>query len=133
MTTSGTARTLLGFAAFLQAAGGAIHAAAFGHAVKAIAGTALPALFAGAFKALWLADSTTMFSLAIIFTWIAIRPIAASRAFVMLLALIPAGVGVLIYVFLGGFFAGHLLAATAVLVVIAGRLLPGAPGASLPG
>jgi hypothetical protein len=86
----------------------------------AITGSNLPRFFANSSKALWLADSTTMLSLAALFGLIAARPLVATRAVVMLLALIPAATGVLIYVFLGSFFAGHILMATAVMVFLAG-------------
>ena len=116
---------MLGVASFLMALGGAMHAAAFNRAAVAIAGSNLPRFFGDCSKALWLADSTTMFSLAALFGLIAAKPSAATRPVVMLLALIPAATGVLIYVFLGSFFAGHILMATAILVFFAGVQLSG--------
>ncbi len=104
--------------------GGYVHAAAFGKALAQLATTAMPPFFTNSFKALWLADSTTMLSLMLIFGLIAARPGLASRPLVALLALIPAAIGVLIYVFVGNFFAGHMLMATAAAVLAAAALLP---------
>lgn len=118
-----TSRILLALAALLMGLGGYVHAAAFGKARAQLAGVSLPPFFANSFKALWLADSTTMFSLMLIFALIAARPDVASRPMIGLLALIPAAIGVLIYVFVGNFFAGHMLMATSAFVLLA-ALLP---------
>jgi hypothetical protein len=40
----------------------------------------------------------------------------------MLVALIPGATAVLLYVFLGGFYAGHLLLAASIMAVLAGVL-----------
>jgi hypothetical protein len=103
-------------------AGGYVHAAAFGKARAQLAQTSLPAFFSGSFQALWLADSTTMASLMLLFGALAIRPELASRSVTAMLALIPAAIGALIYVFVGSFFAGHMLVATALLVVVAAAM-----------
>jgi hypothetical protein len=118
-------RLLLVLASFLLALGGAMHASAFPKAVKAVAASNLPPFFAKALKALWLADSTTMFALALIFGLFAIKPWAASRAAVILTSLIPAGIAAMIYLFMGAFFAGHLLFLSAILALIAGTQFRG--------
>jgi hypothetical protein len=66
-----------------------------------------------------------MFILAVVFGLIAVRPSVATRPVAVLLALIPAAIGVLICTFLGGFFAGHILLATAAAVLLAGLQFPG--------
>jgi hypothetical protein len=121
-----TPRFLLAFSSLLLAVGGATHAAAFHLARAAIATSNLPSFFGNSLKLLWLADSTTMFGLAAVFGLIATRPSAATRAVVLLLALIPAVTAVLLYVFLGSFFAGHLLLAAAGMAFFAGLRFPGA-------
>jgi hypothetical protein len=117
-------RLLLAFAALLMALGGFVHAAAFSKARDQLATTSMPPFFTSSFKALWLADSTTMASLMLIFGLIALRPDLASRPVTALLALVPAAIAVLIYVFVGNFFAGHMLMATAAAVIAASCKLP---------
>jgi len=121
---SRTPKFLLAFASALSAAGGALHAAAFGKALTVIGASNLPRFYGGSSKGLWLADSATLFILAAIFGLIAARPAMATGPLVMLVALIPAATAVLLYVFLGNFFAGHLLMAIAALAFGAGMLLP---------
>jgi len=106
--------------------GGASHAAAFNRTLAAVATSDLAPFFGGSLKLLWLADSATMFILAALFGLIASRPITATRPVVLLLALIPAATAVLVYLFLGNFFAGHILLVTAAAVFLAGLLFPGA-------
>jgi uncharacterized membrane protein len=117
-------RLLLVLASLLMGLGAYTHAAAFTKARAALATTPMPLIFAGSFKALWLADSTTMASLTLIFALIAARPNLASRPLTALLALIPAAIGALIYTFVGNFFAGHMLMATAAAVLLAAAMLP---------
>ena len=112
---------MLALAALLQAIGGYAHAFAFFRTMSAAMDASdLSPFLRGSFKGLWLADSTTMFSLAVMFGLVAARPAIASRPLVMLLALIPAATGALIYIYLGPFFAGHILMATAALVALGG-------------
>jgi len=125
-----TPRLLLAFASLLSALGGAIHAAAFRKAQTVITASDLPRFYGGSSKGLWLADSATLFILAVIFALVAARPSTASRSLLMLVALIPAATAVMLYTFLGGFFAGHLLMAIAVLAFLGGLLLPRALGQS---
>ena len=120
-----TSRFLLALSSLLSAAGGAIHAAAFRKALTAINASDLPHFYAGSSKALWLGDSTTLFIVSLILGVIAARPSKAMRAIVVLVALAPLATAILIYTFLGGFFAGHVLLAIAALALLAGMLLPG--------
>jgi len=117
-------RLLLVLASLLMGLGAYTHAAAFTKARTTLAATTMPPFFTGSFKALWLADSTTMASLTLIFALIAARPNLASRPLTALLALIPAAIGALIYTFVGNFFAGHMLMATAAAVLLAAAMLP---------
>ncbi len=119
-----TPRVLLGLASLLSAAGGALHAAAFRKALTAIAASNLPRFYGGSSKGLWLSDSATLLILAAVFGLIAARPSTATRPVVMLVALIPAATAVLLYTFLGSFFAGHLLLVIAALALFAGMQLP---------
>jgi hypothetical protein len=122
--TSGASRVLFAFTSFLQVLGGIAHSFAFPKASAALLRVQLPPFFSNSFKALWLADSTTMFVLAAVLATIAIRPSTVTKPVVLLLGMIPLFVAALIYFFLGGFFAAHLLLATAVLIFIGGGQLP---------
>jgi hypothetical protein len=117
-------RFLLIFASVLLVAGAVIHAAAFHRASAALAASNLSPFFAGSFKLLWLADSTTMLILAAVFGVIAARPSAATRPVVMLVAMVYAAIAVLVYIFLGSFFAGHIMLTIAVAAFLAGLGLP---------
>ncbi len=119
-------RFLLAFSSLLLAVGGALHAAPFGRTQALITASNLTPFLANSYKALWLGDSANMFLLSALFGLIAARPSAAARPVVLLLALIPAATAVLIYVFLGGFFAGHILLATAAVAFFAGLQFPAA-------
>lgn len=128
----GASTFLFGSAAVLSGFGGVMHAAAFRKAVTAFAGSNLPHFYAGSSKGLWLADSATLLILAVIFGVVAVRPSAASRSIVMLVTLIPAATAVLLYTFLGGFYAGHLLLVISALAFFGGLQLrvPQSVGAS---
>ncbi len=120
-------RWLLAGSSLIMALGGPLHAAAFRKAAEVLAAASLPPFYVGSFKALWLADSATLLTLAIVFGFIAASPALASRSVVMLLALIPAATAILIYLFVGGFFAAHLLLAAGAAAFIAGLRFPGTP------
>jgi hypothetical protein len=118
--TDGLARLLVGAASALLAFGGVMHALAFPLADEAAA--SLPAFFAGSLRLLWLADSAVMLTLAMAFALSALRAGAASRLMIAVLSVIPLATAALVYVFLGAFFAGHLLAASGALALL-GSLL----------
>src|SRR4051794_11660900 len=111
-----TPRLLLTISSLLSALGGILHASAFGKTLDAIAASRLPHFYAGGYKGLWLADSATLLILAGLFGFVAARPSTATRPVLIFAALIPAATAVLLYIFLGNFFAGHLLLAVAILV-----------------
>jgi hypothetical protein len=114
------ARFLLGFSSLLAIVGGLMHASAFRKALAAFASSNLQAFFGNSSKALWLGDSSTLIILGAIFGLISIRPAAATGPVIVLLALIPAATAILIYVFVGAFFAGHLLMIIAAAALVAG-------------
>jgi hypothetical protein len=119
-------RFLLAFSAVLLLAGAVIHAAAFRHAAAAIAESNLRPFFGNSSKSLWLGDSATLFGVALLCGLISFRPAAATRPVVMLIAFIPAATAVLLYLFLGSFFAGHLLLISAAAIFFAGAQFPAA-------
>jgi|SRR5437763_610950 len=114
-----TPRILLAFSSFLLIVGAAMHASAFPKTLAAANASNLPFFFAAALKMLWLADSTTLCLVGIAFAWIAGSPSSATRPIVVLLALIPGATAVLIYLFLGTFFAAHLLLVVALMGIVA--------------
>jgi hypothetical protein len=120
-----TPRILLAISSAISALGGAMHASAFRKSLVAIDCSNLPHFYGGSSKGLWLADSATLFILAVIFGLISARPSLATRPLVILVALIPAATAILIYTFLGSFIAGHILLAIAVLAIVGGSQFPG--------
>lgn len=113
-------RLLLALSSLILALGGLAHARAFRGAAAAIRNAHLASsLYGKDFLTLWLADSTTLLAVAALFAMIAARPGAASRALVIVIALIPAATAILIYVFVGNFYAGHLLLGASVASILA--------------
>ena len=118
-------RLLLAASAVVFAFGGIMHAAAYvARASSSIDAANLPPFLGAELKVLWLADSTTLMALALLFGFIAAKPTSAARAVIVLLALVPAATTLLLYLFLGPFYAGHMLMAASTMVVIAGLLTP---------
>ena len=102
-----------------------MHALAFHRTQSVVSVSQLPPFFGNSFKLLWLGDSATMLVLAVIFAVIAARPAVATKPMVLLVALIPAATAILLYVFLGNFFAGHIQLATATAAFLSGLRFPG--------
>jgi hypothetical protein len=113
-------RLVLALCSLLLLFGAFAHARAFRGASAAIDHTNLRTIYAQDFKTLWLADSTTLAAVALFLAMLAIRPAVSRRALLVIVALIPAATAVLIYTFVGSFYAGHLLLGTAVAAAIAG-------------
>jgi hypothetical protein len=113
-------RFLLAFAALTLAVGAVMHASAFKKITEAIADSNLAAFAANSLKVLWLQDSAISLILAIIFGLVAIRPAAAARSTIALLALIPAATAILIYTFIGSFIGGHIMLLAAVAAFVGG-------------
>ncbi len=116
-------RWLLASAAALLLLGAVMHTSAFARTRAAVAASNLAAFFGQSLKALWLIDSMTLLTLAVVFGLVAARPTLASGAVVALLALVPAATTMLLYSFIGGgFFPAHLLLLAAALAFVAGLL-----------
>ena len=113
-------RILLGFSSLVLTLGAAAHALAFRKALTTLAGVDISPGMSGSFKALWLADSTTCVIVATIFLIVAVRPSSAAGWLTMIVALIPAATALFIYIFLGNFYAGHMLLVAAATAFIAG-------------
>lgn len=75
-------------------------------------------------KILWLEDSVVLFALAITFAFVAIRPSAATRWAIVLIALIPAATAALVYYFVGAFIGGHVLVISGVAAILGGLQYP---------
>jgi hypothetical protein len=122
-------RLLLATSAAIFAFGGAMHAIAYvAQALPSISGSNLSPFLRSELKVLWLADSATLLALAVVFGLIAAKPAAASKAVIMLLAIVPAAITALLYVFLGPFYAGHMLLAASAMVFAAGMIMPASSG-----
>jgi len=118
-------RFLYAAAAVIFAFGSLAHAAVF--FLKAGAGIGasnLTPLLQSELKGLWLCDSTTLAALAAVFFYLAARPQAANRSLVVLIALVPAGTTLVLYVFMGAFYAAHMLLAATAMAVTASFLAP---------
>jgi hypothetical protein len=76
---------------------------------------------------LWLADSTTLIGLALIFGVLALRPNSVSRPVLLLLALVPGATTALLYWFLGPFYAAHMLLLATAMVCVASLTLSTQP------
>ncbi len=116
---STASRLVLGICSLLLFFGAFAHAKAYPAAAAAIDHVSLRPVYAKDFKVLWLADSTTLATVALLFAMLAIRPPVSSRALLLGIALIPAATATLIYIFVGAFYAAHLLIGTAVAAAVA--------------
>jgi hypothetical protein len=114
-------RALLACASLIFAAGGVLHAIAFfAKAASIIESSGVKAFFGLELKVLWLADSTTLASMALLCAYAALRPSNVQKPMLCLLAFVPGSTTVLLYGFLGPFYAAHLLLlGTAMLLVAA--------------
>ena len=115
-------RILLGLSAIVFAFGAYLHTSAFGRMSEAVAKSDLLPFFGNGFRTLWLMDSTVQIALALVFAIVAIRPSAATRPIVILIALVPLSIAGFIYYFIGNFIGGHLFL-TGALAAIFGTVL----------
>lgn len=113
-------RLLLVCAALLLAIGAILHATAFNKISSAVDNSNLPAFAGNSLKVLWLADSATSIVVALVFGLIAVRPTAATKSVILLLALIPAATAGCIYAFIGNFIGAHVLFAAALAAIVGG-------------
>jgi hypothetical protein len=117
-------RFLLIFSALVLATGAFMHASAFHKIVTALSESNLAAFAASALKVLWLMDSVVALILATVFAFAAIRPSAASRWTIVLLALIPGATAALLYTFIGNFIGGHIMLIAAIAAFLGGLQYP---------
>ena len=120
-------RILLMFAAICLASGGCVHALAYPKAARIAEHSTLPALFAAAFKGLWLIDSAACVVLAMTFGSIAAFPGITSRSVVMLLALAPVAFAAALFSTMGNFFPAYLLLMAGAAALVGGTLHQRAP------
>jgi len=113
-------RLLLALSAAVLALGGLMHARAFDRTVSAVTTSNLPAFYAGSLEALWLIDSATLLTLAIVLGLIAVRSELAKGPVIILLALIPAATAFFLYHFIGNFLPAHMLSASAAATALGG-------------
>jgi len=114
-------RILLAFSAIVLAIGACIHTAGFDRMSAGVAKSDLNPFLGKGFKVLWLQDSTIAIVLAIVFAVVAIRPTAASKPVILLLALVPVITAALTYYFIGNFFGAHIFLVAGIAAIL-GRL-----------
>jgi hypothetical protein len=111
-------RILFAFSAIILAFGAYVHTSAFSRVSGAVAKSDLPDFFGKGLKVLWLQDSALQIIFAIVFAVLAIRPTAAPRWIVIMLALLLLTTVASVYYFIGNFIAGHLFLAAAVAAIL---------------
>jgi hypothetical protein len=114
-------RILLFLSAVVFGFGAYIHTSAFGRMSDAVVKSDLLAFFGNGLRTLWLMDSAVQIALALVFAIVAIKPNAATRIIVILIALVPLSTAGFIYYFIGNFVGGHLFL-TGALAAILGAL-----------
>ena len=117
-------RILLSISAIVFAFGAYIHTSAFGRMSDAVAKSDLLPFFGNGFRTLWLMDSTVQIALALVFAIVAIRPSAATRPTVILIALVPLSTAGFIYYFIGNFVGGHIFLAGGLAAILGALLKP---------
>ena len=117
-------RILLAFSAIVFAFGAYIHTSAFGRMSEAVAKSDLLPFFGNGFRTLWLMDSTVQIALALVFAMVAIKPNAATRPIVILIALVPLSTAGFIYYFIGNFVGGHIFLAGGLAAILGALLKP---------
>ena len=117
-------RILFAVSALILGFGAYVHTSAFGKVSAALAKSDLPEFFGKGFKVLWLQDSVLQIIFAIVFAVLAIRPSAAPKWVVIMLALLLLGTVALVYSIIGNFIAGHLFLAAAVAAILGALLAP---------
>jgi hypothetical protein len=115
-------RILLAFSAIVLAVGAWIHTAGFDRMSAGVAKSDLSPFLGRGFKVLWLQDSTIAIVLAIVFAVVALRPAAASKPVIFVLAIVPVITAALTYHFIGNFFGAHIFLVAGVAAIL-GRLL----------
>ncbi|HST30158.1 MAG TPA: hypothetical protein VLK27_04905 [Chthoniobacterales bacterium] len=111
-------RILLAISAISLAVGAHFHTRAFDKTAAAAAESNLPAFLGNGLKVLWLQDSVITNLLAIIFAIVAIKPTAAPRWIVMVLALVPIITACLVYSFIGNFYGAYVFLTAGVAAIL---------------
>jgi hypothetical protein len=111
-------RILFAISALILGFGAYVHTSAFGKVSSAVAKSDLPEFFGKGLKVLWLQDSALQIILAIVFAVLAIKPNAAPRWIVIILALLLLSTVALVYSIIGNFIAGHLFLVAAVAAIL---------------
>jgi len=117
-------RALFGFTALCLAAGGALHALAYGGAERVMQQSALPDGLHGVLKALWLSQAGVNISWALAFGVLAARPEWAVGRLVGVLVLGPLASAILLYATLGSFFPAHVLLGASLAALAAATIPP---------
>jgi hypothetical protein len=117
MNRATASRLLLAASALLLLVGAGIHAMPFHTIALMFDSASLSVFLVGASKALWLADSSNLAVLGLVFTLLAARPQLGSPSLIALLAVAPLASAGLIYAFLGAFYALYLLLVAAALAL----------------
>ena len=117
-------RILLASSAIVLAIGAWIHTAGFDRMSAGVAKSDLNPFLGRGLKVLWLQDSTIAIVLAIVFAVVAIRPAAASKPVIVLLALVAVMTAALTYYFIGNFFGGHIFLVAGIAAILGGFLWP---------
>jgi hypothetical protein len=109
---------LLVLSAAILAAGGSLHGLAYPKASTIADHSSLPPFFQEAFKGLWLGDSLSSLTLALVLASIAAKPRLAAAPLVLLLTLIPLTASVTLFLTIGNFIAGYLMSVAAAAMIL---------------
>ena len=112
-------RFLLGLASAILIGGATMHAIAFRKVAIAVQTSNLPPFFGNCLKALWIADSSTLMLIAALLTLLVLRPAAPGGAIAVSCGVLLATTASILYIFLGAFFAAHLLVAASAATLVA--------------
>ncbi len=125
-------RVLIGLAAAALLIDASLHWILFGQsALKAIGASNLPPALLADFKVLWVADVTTLLSLAAAFAWAALSPASVSAGVVLVLSVIPAALGALCFLFGAPSYAGFNMLTAAALAAVGAVVKARAPEGSV--
>jgi hypothetical protein len=116
-------RILFAISAVILAFGAYVHTSAF-NKLSAVAKSDLPDFFGKGFRVLWLQDSAVQIIFATVFAVLAIRPSAAPKWIVIMLAVLLLTTVAFVYYFIGNFIAGHLFLTAAAAAILGALLKP---------
>lgn len=108
----------------ILATGASMHGLAYRKASAIAEQSTLPPFFQAAFKGLWLGDSLSFLTLALVLVCIAASPRLASTPLILLLALVPLGCAVSMFSTMGGFFGAYVMLVAAAAAFLAAALRP---------